>query len=53
MPPELHEALEQISAIRGHLVTAEAFRGYRAVPAAATGVVALLAALARKCCMAI
>ena len=47
MPPELHEALEQISAIRGHLVTAETFRGYRAVPAAATGVVALLAALAQ------
>lgn len=47
MPPELHEALEQISAIRGHLVTAETFRGYRAVPAAATGVVVLLAALAQ------
>ena len=47
MPPELNEALEQISEIRGHLVTTESFRGYRALPAAATGMVALLTALAQ------
>ena len=47
MPLELHEALDQISEIRGHLVTTETFRGYRAAPAAATGLVALLTALAQ------
>lgn len=45
MPPELYEALEQISEIRGQLATAETFRGYRAASAATTGVVAALTAL--------
>ncbi len=47
VPLELREALEQINEIRGQLATAETFRGYRAASAAATGVVALLAALAQ------
>lgn len=45
MPVELHEALEQISEIRGHLATAETFRGYRAVSAAATGLMAVITGL--------
>ena len=45
MPVELREALQQISEIRGHLATTETFRGYRAVSAAATGLMAVLAAV--------
>ncbi len=44
MPVELREALEQIQEIRGHLATTETFRGYRAVSAAATGLMAVVAA---------
>ncbi len=47
MPVELDEALEQISEIRGHLATAETFRGYRAASVAGTGLLALLTALAQ------
>jgi hypothetical protein len=42
---ELREALTQISEIRLQLARTEVFRGYRAMPVAFTGVVALLAAL--------
>lgn len=45
MPVQLHEALQQIHEIRGHLATTETFRGYRAVSAAATGLMAVIAAL--------
>ena len=38
---ELHEALTQISEIRLQLARTETFRGYRAVPVAFTGLVAL------------
>lgn len=47
MPPELHEALEQISQIRGQLAQSETFRGYRAASVAATGAVAVLTSLAQ------
>lgn len=42
---ELHEALSQIAEIRARVAESESFRGYRAVPVAATGGLALLAAL--------
>ncbi len=42
---ELREALTQISEIRLQLARTEVFRGYRAMPVAFTGAVALLAAL--------
>jgi len=45
MPVELREALQQINEIRGQLATTETFRGYRAVSAAATGLMAVLAAV--------
>jgi hypothetical protein len=45
MPVELREALQQINEIRGHLATTETFRGYRAVSAAATGLMAVLTAV--------
>jgi hypothetical protein len=41
---ELREALTQITEIRLQMARTEVFRGYRAVPAAFSGVVALLAA---------
>ena len=42
---ELREALTQITEIRLQMARTEVFRGYRAVPAAFSGVVALLAAV--------
>jgi hypothetical protein len=42
---ELREALTQITEIRHQLARTEVFRGYRAIPVAFSGVVALLAAL--------
>jgi hypothetical protein len=42
---ELRDALTQISEIRLHLARTEVFRGYRAMPVAFSGGVALLAAL--------
>ncbi len=44
---QLHNALDQIDAIRRGLARAELFRGYRALPTALTGVIALGAALAQ------
>ncbi len=44
---KIEEALHQISEIRGHLARAETFRGTKAVPVAATGIVALAAAAAQ------
>jgi hypothetical protein len=42
---ELREALTQITEIRLHLARTEVFRGYRAMPVAFSGAIALLAAL--------
>jgi hypothetical protein len=44
-PMELREALTQITEIRLQLARTEVFRGYRAMPVAFSGVVALLAGL--------
>jgi predicted membrane channel-forming protein YqfA (hemolysin III family) len=44
---ELREALTQITEIRLQMARTEVFRGYRAVPAAFSGVVALVAATAQ------
>ena len=41
---ELHEALTEIDAIRRKIALAEKFRGYRALPVASGGVLALIAA---------
>ena len=41
---ELRDALSQIAEIRARVAAAERFRGYRAVPVALTGVLAVLAA---------
>jgi len=41
---ELHEALTQISEIRAQMARTEVFRGYRAVPVAFSGLLALTAA---------
>src|SRR2546422_68396 len=41
---ELHQALTQISAIRSHMARTEVFRGYRSVPVAFSGLLALAAA---------
>lgn len=41
---EIHKALDQISEIHGHLAKTEVYRGYRAVPVALSGVLALVAA---------
>ena len=41
---ELRDALSQIAEIRSRVAAAERFRGYRAVPVAITGVLAVLAA---------
>jgi hypothetical protein len=45
---ELREALTQITEIRLQLARTEVFRGYRAMPVAFTGAVALLAALVQS-----
>jgi hypothetical protein len=45
---ELREALTQITEIRLQMARTEVFRGYRALPAAFSGGVALLAALAQR-----
>lgn len=42
---ELHDALTQISEIRHQMARAEVFRGYRAVPVAFSGALAILAAV--------
>ena len=48
---ELQEALTQISEIRQQMARTEVFRGYRAVPVAFTGVMAVAAALAQSAWM--
>ncbi len=45
---DLHDALSQISEIRHQMARTELFRGYRAAPVAASGVLALLAAVAQQ-----
>lgn len=45
MPPDLHEALTEISAIRSQMARATRFRGYGPATVAATGGLAVLAAL--------
>ncbi len=45
---DLHEALTQIAEIRHQMARTEVFRGYRALPVAASGALALLAAVAQK-----
>jgi hypothetical protein len=45
---ELHEALSQISEIRQQMARTEVFRGYRALPVAFSGVLALAAALGQS-----
>ena len=45
---ELHDALTQISDIRRQMARAHVFRGYRAATAAASGVIALLAAAIQR-----
>jgi hypothetical protein len=49
---ELREALTQITEIRLQLARTEVFRGYRAMPVAFTGAVALLAALVQSATIA-
>jgi hypothetical protein len=44
----LDDALEQLSAIHEQVLRSETFDGYRAVPAAATGLLALAAALVQQ-----
>ena len=44
---ELHEALSHIAEIRERVAAAERFRGYRAAPVAASGVLAVVAAAAQ------
>lgn len=44
---ELHEALTQISEIRQQMARTEVFRGYRAVPVAFSGALAVAAAVAQ------
>ena len=45
---ELRDALTQISEIRHQMARTEVFRGYRALPVAFSGVLAVLAALAQR-----
>lgn len=45
---DLHEALTQIAEIRHQMARTEVFRGYRAMPVAFTGLLALLAALGQQ-----
>ncbi|WP_337176518.1 hypothetical protein [Paludisphaera sp.] len=49
---ELKEALVQITEIRAQMARSEVFRGYRAVPAAFSGVVALTAATVQAVALA-
>jgi hypothetical protein len=42
---QLREALEQIAEIRSRMAQSEVFRGYRAIPAALSGLLALLAGM--------
>ena len=44
---EVNRALDRISEIHDHLAKSEVFRGYRSIPVALSGVVALLAASAQ------
>ena len=48
---ELHDALTQISEIRHQMARTEVFRGYRAVPVALSGVLAILAAVLQMTCL--
>jgi hypothetical protein len=48
---ELHEALTQISEIRQRVAQAEVFRGYRAVPVAFSGLLALTTAVVQMICL--
>ena len=48
---ELREALTQISEIRQRVAQTEVFRGYRAVPVAFSGVLALATALVQMICL--
>jgi hypothetical protein len=41
---DIHKALDQISEIHGHLAKTDVYRGYKAVPVALSGVLALVAA---------
>jgi hypothetical protein len=45
---EVHRALDQISEIHQHLSKAEIYRGYRAVPVASSGILALVAAAVQR-----
>lgn len=45
---DLHDALSQISEIRHQMARTELFRGYRAAPVAASGALAVLAAVAQQ-----
>jgi hypothetical protein len=49
---ELREALAQISEIRDHLARTETFEGYRSATAAASGVLALVAAVVQSASIA-
>ena len=44
---EIQKALNQISEIHGHLAKTDVYRGYRAVPVALSGILALVAAAAQ------
>jgi hypothetical protein len=48
---ELREALSQIAEIRQHVARTEVFRGYRAVPVAFSGLLALTAAAYQSVCL--
>jgi hypothetical protein len=48
---ELHEALTQISEIRQRVAQAEVFRGYRSIPVAFSGLLALATALVQMICL--
>src|SRR5262245_17665550 len=52
VPMELREALTHITEIRLQLARTEVFRGYRAMPVAFSGVVALLAGLIQAAAIA-
>jgi hypothetical protein len=45
---DLHEALSQISEIRHQMARTEVFRGYKAMPVALSGMLALLAAVVQR-----
>jgi hypothetical protein len=47
MAMELHEALSQIAEIRSQMARTEVFRGYRALPVAFSGVLAIAGSLAQ------